>query len=372
MLIPLLSLALLSSIASGDTITYNWSIGTITNNPDGYTRTTLGINNLPPYGILVEGNLGDTVVVYVTNNLPNPTAIHWHGILQQGTNNMDGPVGVTQCEIPAGSTYKYQYNLNNTGTYWFHSHYKDQYLDGLRGPMVVRDPNDPNLSLYDEEMVVLLEDWYHSDYTTLETLFAQSQGDVVPIWQSGLINGRGQYKWTSAEASSATIKCASVDAAVLSFTAGKRYRLRIINASGFAAFNFTIAGHAMSVIESDGINLKPSALVTNLFINIAQRYSVVVTADQAPGNYTISCPMRVNIGTNTNNIVTGVVQYASSTASGTYPSHTTAYYDESMGIPLVSSVPQKSTKSVTFAFNFGTNTTDNNRYAFVSLNGGTA
>ena len=154
----------------------------------------------------------------------------------------------------------------------------------------MRDPNDPNLSLYEEELVVLLEDWYHSDYTTLETVFAQSEGAVVPIWQSGLINGRGQYKCTSAEASSATIKCASVDAAVLSFTAGKRYRLRIINASGFAAFNFTIAGHAMSVIESDGINLKPSALVTNLFINIAQRYSVVVTADQAP--VTIRFPVR--------------------------------------------------------------------------------
>ena len=127
----------------------------------------------------------------------------------------------------------------------------------------------------------------------------------------------------------------------------------------------------MSVIESEGINLIPSALVTNLFINIAQRYSVFVTADQAPGNYVISCPMKVNIRSSTNSIVTAVVQYASSTASGTYASHTTAYYDESMGISSIK-WPQQSTKSVTFAFNFGTNTTDNNRNAFVSLNRGTA
>jgi iron transport multicopper oxidase len=35
------------------------------------------------------------------------------------------------------------------GTYWYHSHYKNQYCDGLRGALVVRDPNDPQASLYD-------------------------------------------------------------------------------------------------------------------------------------------------------------------------------------------------------------------------------
>ena len=35
------------------------------------------------------------------------------------------------------------------GTYWYHSHFQNQYCDGLRGALVVYDPNDPHSSLYD-------------------------------------------------------------------------------------------------------------------------------------------------------------------------------------------------------------------------------
>ena len=35
------------------------------------------------------------------------------------------------------------------GTYWYHSHFKNQYCDGLRGPLVVYDENDPHRDLYD-------------------------------------------------------------------------------------------------------------------------------------------------------------------------------------------------------------------------------
>jgi FtsP/CotA-like multicopper oxidase with cupredoxin domain len=35
-------------------------------------------------GPLIEANTGDRIVVKVTNNLVNGTAIHWHGIFQNG------------------------------------------------------------------------------------------------------------------------------------------------------------------------------------------------------------------------------------------------------------------------------------------------
>ena len=35
------------------------------------------------------------------------------------------------------------------GTFWYHSHYQAQYCDGLRGALVIYDPNDPQASLYD-------------------------------------------------------------------------------------------------------------------------------------------------------------------------------------------------------------------------------
>jgi len=35
------------------------------------------------------------------------------------------------------------------GTFWYHSHFANQYCDGLRGAFVVRDPEDPHADLYD-------------------------------------------------------------------------------------------------------------------------------------------------------------------------------------------------------------------------------
>lgn len=75
---------------------------------------------------------------------------HWHGLFQQGTNWADGPAQVTQCPIIPGNAFEYDFSVaNQTGTYWYHSHYGLQYCDGLRGPLVIYDPEDPLLSLYD-------------------------------------------------------------------------------------------------------------------------------------------------------------------------------------------------------------------------------
>lgn len=94
---------------------------------------------------------------------------HWHGIFQNKTNFADGGAFVNQCPIIPFQSFTYQFNgyeqavvhltrlVNSTnslvrisqGTFWYHSHYKAQYCDGVRGPLVIYDPNDPYLSLYD-------------------------------------------------------------------------------------------------------------------------------------------------------------------------------------------------------------------------------
>ena len=381
MLLYFLSFSLLALLGSAATLEYYWNVTEFTNDPDGYSRKVLGINGIPGYSTIIEGYYGDTVIVYVANHLTDPTALHWHGMLQDGTTNMDGPVGVNQCEIPPGGSFTYTFVLNPIGTHWWHSHYKDQYLDGLRGLLIVHDPKDPNLSSYDYDYTVFLEDWYHNQATSIASSFQQAHTTILPTWSSGLINGRGQYSCTTAEIADTAIACTTVDSSVLKFTAEKRYRLRIINGSGFASFNFTIAKHAMSVIESDGTYLNASGLITNLFVNIGQRYSVIVLADQVPANYTISGNMNTNTdgtssstsknqySTTEDSLVTAIVQYDNTGAIGSGTVHTTAYYDESMVIPEVSSVPLQSTKNVTFAFEFEVNTTDHNVYSMITLNG---
>jgi iron transport multicopper oxidase len=54
--------------------------------------------------------VGDRVIVNVHNSLGNQsTGLHWHGIHQLGTSHMDGPAHGTQCPIPPGSTFTYDF-----------------------------------------------------------------------------------------------------------------------------------------------------------------------------------------------------------------------------------------------------------------------
>lgn len=102
MLPHLLLLALQVLAVSANTVTYNWEVDWVTASPDGHARPVVGINGQWPCPT-ISGNFGDRVIVNVKNSLHNETtSIHFHGIYQLGTNEMDGPAMVTQCPIPPG------------------------------------------------------------------------------------------------------------------------------------------------------------------------------------------------------------------------------------------------------------------------------
>ena len=57
---------------------------------------------------------------------------------------------MNQCPIATGNSFLYDFTVpDQAGTFWYHSHLSTQYCDGLRGAMVVYDPNDPHADLYD-------------------------------------------------------------------------------------------------------------------------------------------------------------------------------------------------------------------------------
>lgn len=98
---------------------YFWTVRNITLAPDGVSRTLLTVNNQFP-GPKVEANHGDVIRVHVTNLLDEPTSIHWHGITQRNTPYEDGVVGVTNCPIPPGRRYVYEFNTTGSwGTFWW-------------------------------------------------------------------------------------------------------------------------------------------------------------------------------------------------------------------------------------------------------------
>lgn len=85
------------------------------------------------------------------------TAMHWHGILQTLSNNMDGVVSVTQSTIKVGETFEYNFLVDGAGTFWYHAHFTTQYMQGARAALIVLDPSE---TIYTNR-VLMLADWYH-------------------------------------------------------------------------------------------------------------------------------------------------------------------------------------------------------------------
>ena len=98
---------------------------------------------------------GEVLRADATNALPAPTTLHWHGIALR--NDMDGTPGITQPEIAAGGTFRYEFTVPDAGTYWLHPHVGVQLDRGLYAPLIVEDPADGRD--YDLEAVVVLDDW---------------------------------------------------------------------------------------------------------------------------------------------------------------------------------------------------------------------
>ncbi|KAF8994966.1 laccase [Cyathus striatus] len=241
---------------------------------DGFTRSTVLAGGTFP-GPVISGNKGSNFRINVVNQLSDitmhkTTSIHWHGIYQKGTNWADGPSFVTQCPVASGNPFLYNFNVpDQAGTYWYHSHLKTQYCDGLRGAFVVYDPNDPHKSLYDvdnDDTIITLADWYH---------VVSPQEGPIPTPDSVLINGLGRY-----------VSGPQSPLAVVNVQQGKKYRFRLVSISCDPNFTFSIDGHDLTIIEVDGINVQP-LVVDSLQIFAAQRYSFVLNANQDVDNYWI-------------------------------------------------------------------------------------
>ena len=89
------------------------------------------------HGPTIEAVEGDRVRIYVTNRLPEPTTVHWHGLLLP--NGMDGVGGLTQQVIQPGETFKYEFVLRQHGTFMYHPHHDEmtQMALGMMGLFII-------------------------------------------------------------------------------------------------------------------------------------------------------------------------------------------------------------------------------------------
>jgi FtsP/CotA-like multicopper oxidase with cupredoxin domain len=246
--------------------------------PDGYQRVCQTFNGTVP-GPAIVADWGDTLVIHVTNNLQdNGTSIHWHGLRMLGSVEQDGVPGVTQCPIPPGESLTYRFRVTQYGSTWYHSHYSLQYAEGLLGPLILNGPTTAN---YDEDLGMLfLQDWSH---IPAFTRWPTARLGAPPALENTLINGSNIFDCST-----------STDAACIgggkkfemTFEAGKKYRIRLINVAIDGQFQFSIDGHTMTVISNDLVPIVPYQ--TDIVkITIGQRYDVIVEANQGSGDFWI-------------------------------------------------------------------------------------
>ncbi|WP_374470963.1 copper resistance system multicopper oxidase [Phenylobacterium sp.] len=259
---------------------------------DGRPGHAIAINGTVP-GPLIRLREGQNVRLHVTNNLPDEdTSIHWHGLLLPF--QMDGVPGVSFPGIKPGQTFTYEFPVKHAGTYWYHSHSGLQELMGHYAPMVI-DPAGAEPNPYDREHVIVLSDYsfmhphqllvrlkqqpgfFNQQKQTIAGLLAGRDqplkdrvawarmlmdptdiADVTGSTYTYLINGHGpESNWTAL------------------FRPGERVRLRFVNAAAMTMFNVRIPGLRMTVVQADGVDVRPVE-VDEFQIANAETYDVIV------------------------------------------------------------------------------------------------
>jgi FtsP/CotA-like multicopper oxidase with cupredoxin domain len=163
------------------TITHHWKVTSGIRSPDGVKKEVYLVNDQFP-GPTIECRSGDRLIIHVTNSLKpgEPVSIHWHGL--HVANRMDGAAGFTQCPIPSGKKFIYEFDVpeRQSGTFWWHAHSGIQKGDGMYGGLVVHKPvsieNEMEMYGYTKEVLLLIGDWYHRSAGEILDWYMSSRG----------------------------------------------------------------------------------------------------------------------------------------------------------------------------------------------------
>jgi CopA family copper-resistance protein len=240
---------------------------------------------------------GERVSLRVTNRLPALSAIHWHGIILPY--QMDGVPAISFDGIAPGAGFNYEFDVKQSGTYWYHSHGGFQEQTGMYGALII-DPREPEPFFYDRDYVVLLSDWTDEDpdavYARLKKMShyynvsERTAGDLFrEIREKGVAKTwRERAMWNEMRMSDRDLSDVTgytytflmnghTPAAGWKglFKRGERLRLRVINGSSMTFFDLRIPGLKMKVVAADGQYIEP-VTVDEFRIGVAETYDVIV------------------------------------------------------------------------------------------------
>ncbi len=124
---------------------------------------------------------GQKVRLTITNNLPEATTIHWHGL--DVPNDQDGVPGITQPDIAPGEAWTYEFVAERVGTTVYHTHSNTakQLAKGLFGFFIVEPAEGLD---YDREYTMALHE-IEGAYTINGKSFPATLDDSLLLIKTG-------------------------------------------------------------------------------------------------------------------------------------------------------------------------------------------
>lgn len=226
---------------------FNWDIA------PGKTVKAWGFNKQLP-GPVLRANVGDTLVVRLTNNLTQPTLMHWHGLRIPAF--MDGTAEV-QRPIEPGEVFEYRFVLPDAGTFWYHSHVNEtvQMERGLYGALIVEDPTDP---IMDDEKIFMIDDMKLDEANEFTT----------PAWSLPRLVERHDGR------EGKTLLINGKETPQIHIYAGQTERWRFVNSSSARYFVLYLNGKEFKIIGTDGGLLEHPRTVTQVLITPGERIDI--------------------------------------------------------------------------------------------------
>jgi len=234
----------------------------------GLRARVWGYNGRTP-GPTIEVVEGDRVRFYVTNRLPAPTTVHWHGILLP--NGMDGVSGLNQRPAEPGETLAYEFTVRQSGTNMYHSHFDEmtQQAMGLVGMFIIHPRGLPPDKRPDRDFVLMTHEWRIDPGTSRPNPNEMTDFNVLTF------NGK-VFPGT----------------APLVAGLGQRVRIRIGNLSPMSHHPIHLHGYHFKVTETGGGHVVESAQVPDatVLVGVGQTRAIEFVAD-APGDWALHCHM---------------------------------------------------------------------------------
>ncbi|CAA7030827.1 unnamed protein product [Microthlaspi erraticum] len=263
-----MTMTIISFVQAKDLV-FDWRVTYGKLSPVGPPQTVILINGQIP-GPEIHSVTNDNLIINVHNDTDEPFLLSWNGVQLRKNSYQDGVYG-TSCPIPPGKNYTYALQVKDQiGSFFYFPSLAVHKASGGFG--AIRILSRPRIPVPFPEpagdFTFLIGDWYFDhDHKSLKAIL--DKGRMVPLPDTVLINGNGVTFNTS-------------------FTVykGKTYRFRISNVGLQHSLNFEILGHTLKLVEVEGTHTVQSML-TSLDIHVGQSYSVLVTMDQTPRNYSI-------------------------------------------------------------------------------------